>query len=146
MAAVPPLDIDMKRKEEDEEVSDDESEEESSEEESSEEETLSARGLKSPISKLNLNMGTRSSYDDESNIFKDITLKFRLSDGSVKETLSKTGETFFIIKKRLQTDFAIDFQSKLFFNGKQLVDPLAIADYPELIAAGSPVIDVQPVS
>merc|ERR1711862_976543 len=109
--------------------------EESSEYSSEEESDSYELPMKSPVAALVLGSRSGQSYDDESNIHDDIILTLEFPDGKKKDVKCKTGETVINLKKKLFDEFEIPFSCKLSFGDKQMLDPLSLNDFPDLISA-----------
>lgn len=75
-----------------------------------------------------------SSYYQESDIFEDIPITLVLPDGVTFKLIVKTGETVQEIKRKLDTLHGIPYSdATLFYNGKCMIDPLSLNDFPGLI-------------
>eukprot|EP01111_Echinosteliopsis_oligospora_P005369 TRINITY_DN1865_c1_g1_i1.p1 TRINITY_DN1865_c1_g1~~TRINITY_DN1865_c1_g1_i1.p1 ORF type:complete len:415 (-),score=108.54 TRINITY_DN1865_c1_g1_i1:32-1276(-) len=84
------------------------------------------------------------SYDQESDIFEDITLTFTLPDGSVFSLKFKSGDTVQEVKRKLDTTKGIAARSSsLFWNGKYMMDPLSLNDFPGLVSKSEVQIEVK---
>jgi len=75
------------------------------------------------------------SYHDESNIFEEIRLVCVLPAGDTLQLLVNSGETVQEIKRKLDAVHGIPFStSSLHHNGKLMMDPLSLNDFPGLLA------------
>eukprot|EP00168_Porphyra_purpurea_P000447 TRINITY_DN10498_c0_g1_i1.p1 TRINITY_DN10498_c0_g1~~TRINITY_DN10498_c0_g1_i1.p1 ORF type:complete len:142 (+),score=44.63 TRINITY_DN10498_c0_g1_i1:66-428(+) len=90
--------------------------------------------LKSPVGKLEL-AGSAKSYDEESDIHEDITIIVKLDGDRTEKIDCKTGETIMNIKKKIHDDHGVPFSCVVSFQGKPMLDPLSLNDFPHLIAA-----------
>merc|ERR1719197_899165 len=89
------------------------------------------------LPKLSLNSDSSNkarSYDEEENdIHKEIKLVVKTADEKRIELVCSSGETIFNLKKRLHDEHQVDYGHEVQFNGKAMMDPLALADFPEIM-------------
>ena len=67
-------------------------------------------------------------YDEESNIYEDISVDLALPEGKTITHKCKSGETVLNIKKKLYDDKLCNFKVNFTYNGKVLLDPLCLVD------------------
>jgi len=85
-----------------------------------------------------------SSYYQESDIFEDIPITLLLPDGVTFKLIVKTGETVQEIKRKLDTLHGIPYSdATLFYNGKCMIDPLSLNDFPGLVCKTNICLDVK---
>eukprot|EP01087_Luapelamoeba_hula_P013032 TRINITY_DN36_c14_g1_i1.p1 TRINITY_DN36_c14_g1~~TRINITY_DN36_c14_g1_i1.p1 ORF type:complete len:114 (+),score=18.08 TRINITY_DN36_c14_g1_i1:75-416(+) len=80
------------------------------------------------------------SYDQEANIFAPITVHLQLPDGTTRDFHQTTGDTVQIIKKKMEVELGLPYaRTQCFLNGKFMMEPLSLNDFPSLPTDGSPV-------
>lgn len=83
------------------------------------------------------------SYDTESNIHQDIKITFSLPSGELFEETVKNGETVQEIKRRLYSAEKIPTNSLFYFDGKHMMDPLSLNDFPDVVGRSAVQIEVK---
>jgi hypothetical protein len=87
---------------------------------------------------------TPTSYYQESDIFEDITITLIMPDGVTFKLIVKTGETVQEIKRKLDTLHGIPYaDASLYYNGKCMIDPLSLNDFPGLVCKTNVCLDVK---
>ena len=85
-----------------------------------------------------------NSYHYESDIFEDIEILLKLPNGTEQKLNVKIGETVQQLKRYVDTDHSIPYEeSVLFLNGKAMLDPLSLNDFPTIVKSKSATIDVK---
>lgn len=83
-------------------------------------------------------------YDQESDIFEDIPITLILPDGITFKLVVKTGETVQEIKRKLDTLHGIPYSdATLYYNGRHMIDPLSLNDFPGLVCKTNVCLDVK---
>jgi len=83
-------------------------------------------------------------YHQESDIFQDIPITLILPDGVTFKLIVKTGETVQEIKRKLDTLHGIPYSdATLYYNGKCMIDPLSLNDFPGLVCKTNVCLDVK---
>src|SRR5256885_7453465 len=96
------------------------------------------------LSLKRINTTAESSYHEESNIRHDIPLQLNLPNGTTKIISVKIGETVQEIKRRLMVEHGIPYsESKLFLDGKHMLDPLSLNDFPSIVETNKACITVE---
>jgi len=86
----------------------------------------------------------KSDYHHESDIHEEIPLSLVLPDGVTYKFIVKTGETVQEIKRKLDTTHGIPYSdATLYFNGKCMIDPLSLNDFPGLVCKDGVSLDVK---
>jgi len=100
-----------------------------------------------PISQhkfLDENPPLPASYYQESDIFEDIPITLILPDGITFKLIVKTGETVQEIKRKLDTLHGVPYSdATLYYNGKCMIDPLSLNDFPGLVRKTNVCLDVK---
>ena len=86
----------------------------------------------------------RQSYHEESDIHNDIPVQLNFPNGTTKTINVKIGETVQEIKRRLMVEHGIPYsESKLFLDGKFMLDPLSLNDFPSIVEQNRANISIQ---
>eukprot|EP01113_Clastostelium_recurvatum_P043614 TRINITY_DN7248_c0_g1_i6.p1 TRINITY_DN7248_c0_g1~~TRINITY_DN7248_c0_g1_i6.p1 ORF type:complete len:505 (+),score=124.64 TRINITY_DN7248_c0_g1_i6:150-1664(+) len=105
--------------------------------------SMPSPALNSLRSLASLSSSTRS-YDEESNIHEQITLKMVMPSGVTHEIKASTGQTVQELKKILEVKHQIPCRaSSLFYGGKFMLDPLSINDFPGIMRDKGAVITIK---
>lgn len=110
--------------------------------------TLPALTRPSPLPIITKNSDTPptppTAYDKESDIHDHIVVHLVLPDGVIHKFSVTVGETVQMIKRRLEDVHGIPYSDvTLCFNGKCLIDPLSLNDFPELLGKWNVSLDVK---
>jgi len=93
---------------------------------------------------LDENPTLTTSYYHESDIFEDIPITLLLPGGITFKLIVKTGETVQEIKRKLDTEHGVPYSdATLYYNGKCMIDPLSLNDFPGLVRKTNVCLDVK---
>jgi hypothetical protein len=93
----------------------------------------SARGINLDLNFAESKSGGGTGGQSKENVQEgDIFVIFELPDGSQGESTFKLGHTVEFLKSFVQSEYGILMQDqKLFIEGKTMIDPMSLNDYPE---------------
>lgn len=73
-----------------------------------------------------------------------VMITFKLPDGTEKPHKFNMGQSIGFLKATIESEYGIKIPTQaLMLNDKVLIDPMSLADYPEIIAANGAVIVVK---